>query len=58
MQGVQAGSYGGHREHLRARYRVYTVRERGGERPAIVDSTLRVWDPEREGFVEDGRRAA
>jgi len=43
VDGVQAGSYGGSREKLRARYRVYEIASRGGPRPEVVSVGMRGW---------------
>jgi 3',5'-cyclic AMP phosphodiesterase CpdA len=52
VEGIQAGSYGGSRERLRARYRVYEIAQRGGERPEVVGVTMRGWMG--EGFAAAG----
>jgi 3',5'-cyclic AMP phosphodiesterase CpdA len=48
VDGVQAGSYGGPKENLRARYRIYEIGG-GNGRPAILGKSLRAWDGERFG---------
>lgn len=54
VHGIPSGSYD--REHPRrqARYRVYTIAERGGPRGRVVEEQLRIWRPATRRFETDG----